>query len=107
MPPSSPTGFSIGEVARRTGLEAHVLRHWEAEFDALRPRKNAQGHRVYTEADVVVVERIQRLLHRHKYTTEGARQVLARPDPPAEARKELLKLRAFLARLLQTLDDAP
>lgn len=100
--------YAIGEVAERTGLEAHVLRYWETEFEQLRPSKTRAGNRAYSDADVALVLRIKRLLRDDKYTIEGARQVLARGDAPAplidgDTRRELVELRAFLEKLLQGL----
>ena len=31
--------FKIGEVAKLAGVEQHVLRYWEDEFEALQPKK--------------------------------------------------------------------
>ncbi len=98
--------YSIGEVAEMTGLEAHVLRYWETEFEELAPRKNRAGRRIYTEEDIAMVRRIQRLLKDEKYTIEGARQVLARraddlPQRPVD--DTFRELRAFLENLLQKL----
>ncbi|MDX1546487.1 MAG: MerR family transcriptional regulator [Rhodothermales bacterium] len=102
--------YSIGEVCEATGLEPHVLRYWETEFDQLHPRKNRAGRRVYTDEDIAMVERIQHLLRVEKYTLEGARQVLDRAADedevkavPAERRRELLALRGFLQALLKKL----
>ena len=33
--------YTISEVCKLTGLEAHVLRYWESEFSQLRPKKTA------------------------------------------------------------------
>ncbi|WP_040736175.1 helix-turn-helix domain-containing protein [Nocardia tenerifensis] len=41
---------SIGEVAARFGLPAHVLRHWEAE--GLLTPDRAGGRRSYTDVDL-------------------------------------------------------
>ena len=98
--------YSISEVAELTGLEAHVLRYWEAEFEQLQPRKNRAGNRIYTEDDVAVVRRVQHLLREEKYTLEGARQVLEREAPDEEAaavRDRLIELRQFLEGLLEKL----
>ncbi len=111
MPPIRKLYYSIREVAEQTGLEPHVLRFWEGEFDALAPRKNRAGNRTYTARDVDVLLRIQRLLRDEKYTIEGARAALARelatpgvpPAAPPDARAELVRLRAFLADLLNGL----
>ncbi len=98
--------YSIGEVSEMTGLEQHVLRYWESEFDVLRPRKNRAGRRIYTDDDIATVRRIQHLLREEKYTIEGARRVLqsnASEDTP-RAREELVELRDFLKDLISRLD---
>ncbi len=98
---------SIGEVSRITGLEPHVLRYWESEFEQLQPRKNRAGRRVYTEADLRMVRRVQHLLREDKYTIDGARQVLNREDEASDAdqtaREELIALRVFLEDVLEQL----
>lgn len=111
MPPSSikKLYFSIREVSEATGLKPHVLRYWETEFDALRPKKNRAGNRTYTSRDIDIVERIQRLLREEKYTIEGARAALAKElkgeddelATPPDARQELRDLRAFLSDVLR------
>ncbi|SHK43008.1 MerR family transcriptional regulator [Rhodothermus profundi] len=102
----SVKGYSIGEVARQTGLAPHVLRYWETEFEMLRPRKDAAGRRRYSEEDLALVREIQYLLHVERYTIEGARRVLARRRRPEQAamRAQLLALRAFLVDLLRYLE---
>ena len=69
--------YAIGEVSDRTGLEAHVLRYWETEFEQLKPRKNRAGRRIYTVEDIAVVERIQHLLRLESW--EGYEEVRKRP----------------------------
>jgi DNA-binding transcriptional MerR regulator len=91
--------YSIGEVSDRVGHEPHVLRYWEQEFEVLSPRKNRAGRRVYTEADVDVVERIRYLLKEEKYTIEGARQAIARGAARKERAEALKNLRGFLVDL--------
>jgi DNA-binding transcriptional MerR regulator len=93
--------YSIREVSAMTGLEPHVLRYWETEFPALRPRKGSQGNRAYTESDVALVRRIRHLLREERYTLEGARRALEREDRDGSPgwRTELLRLRAFLEEL--------
>ncbi len=68
--------FKIGEVADITGLEQHVLRYWEDEFDQLKPTKNKSGQRLYQKKDVEMVLEIQRLLYVDKFTLAGAKQKL-------------------------------
>ncbi len=99
--------YSISEVSRITGLDQHVLRFWETEFPELKPKKNRAGRRIYMEADLRLVQRIQRLLKEDKYTIEGAKQALYRKDPEAaqaeRLREELRALRSFLQQVLEKL----
>ncbi|MFJ3408092.1 MerR family transcriptional regulator [Promicromonospora sp. NPDC090134] len=46
--------WSVGETARRFGLETHVLRYWEDE-NLLRPVRDGAGRRRYGRDDVVRV----------------------------------------------------
>ncbi|WP_049570067.1 MerR family transcriptional regulator [Nonomuraea sp. SBT364] len=45
------SGMTIGELAARFGLPAHVLRHWESA-GLLTPARHESGHRRYGETDV-------------------------------------------------------
>lgn len=66
--------FKIGEVANLTGVEQHVLRYWEDEFEALQPQKKKSGQRFYEKKDVELIFKIQRLLYLERYTIAGAKQ---------------------------------
>ena len=68
--------FKIGEVAKIAGVEQHVLRYWEDEFDALQPNKTKSGQRFYEKKDVELVIKIQHLLYLERYTIAGAKSKL-------------------------------
>lgn len=68
--------FKIGEVADIAGVEQHVLRYWEDEFDMLKPDKNRAGQRLYQKKDVELVLEIKRLLYGEKFTIAGAKMKL-------------------------------
>ncbi len=75
--------FRIGEVSRLLGVEPHVLRYWETEFAALKPKKGGTGQRLYRRKDVETALEIKRLLYDRRYTIEGARKHLEmRPTAP-------------------------
>lgn len=99
--------YSIGEVSQQTGLEQHVLRYWETEFEGLSPQKNRAGRRVYTRDDIDFIERLKYLLKDRKFTIEGARNALERQGDTeggeAVFRKELLALRSFLKEIAEKL----
>lgn len=69
-------GFKIGEVADMLGIKQYVLRYWETEFDVLKPKKAANNQRYYTKKDVENVYLIRKLLHRDRFSIEGARAAL-------------------------------
>jgi DNA-binding transcriptional MerR regulator len=82
--------FRIGEVSRLLGIEPHVLRYWETEFAALKPKKGGTGQRLYRRKDVETALEIKRLLYDRRYTIEGARRhIEARPAaPPAKPARQ-------------------
>ncbi|KAA5833639.1 MerR family transcriptional regulator [Saccharopolyspora hirsuta] len=51
----------IGELARISGVDARLLRYYEAR-GLLEPRRGANGYREYDENAVVVVRQIRALL---------------------------------------------
>lgn len=68
--------FKIGDVAEIVGVKQYVLRYWETEFDALKPRKSKNGQRVYTRRDVETAMMIKKLLYKDRFSIEGARTAL-------------------------------
>lgn len=69
-------GFKIGDVADLLGVKQYVLRYWESEFDLLKPKKATNKQRLYTRRDVENAFLIRKLLHRDRFSIEGARQAL-------------------------------
>ena len=110
--------YAIGEVSRKTGVKAFVLRYWETEFPMLEPRKGQNGRRSYRQEDVDLILKIKRLLYDEGFTIAGARRHLREggggPEesgviPPGHGAQQLLNrkllldmrdsLRAFLTLL--------
>jgi DNA-binding transcriptional MerR regulator len=75
--------YSITEVAGMTGVRPHVLRYWETEFKALRPKKNRAGNRIYRSGDIKLILLIKKLLYEDGFTIAGAKRKLphAKGDP--------------------------
>ena len=98
--------YRIGEVSEITGLESHVLRFWETEFKGIRPKRTPSGQRLYRKKDAELILTIRDLLHRERFTIQGARQYLAegkqkgsRPQKDlllSELREELEAIRDLL-----------
>lgn len=68
--------YSIGDVSELVGVKAHVLRYWETQFPALKPRKNRAGNRTYRVGDIKCILAIRKLLYEKGYTIAGAKQKL-------------------------------
>jgi len=68
--------FKIGEVSEIVGVDPHVLRYWESEFNIIRPLRATSKQRLYRHSDVENLLRIKTLLYDHGYTIAGARKTL-------------------------------
>jgi DNA-binding transcriptional MerR regulator len=66
----------IGELSRRLGVSDHALRAWERRYGLLRPVRTAGGFRLYSEADLQRVARMQAHLARGLSTAEAARTAI-------------------------------
>lgn len=58
----------IGVVAKRTGIDLHLLRAWERRYAAVVPARSATGRRLYTDHDVSRLRMLKRLV-------EGGRRI--------------------------------
>lgn len=115
--------YKIREACEIVGVEAHVLRFWEAEFPSLSPPKTKSGQRTYRPKDIELLLRIKALLYEEGFTIAGARKQLsadntgdsaentaALPDAPkakhkpAPASENLKKVKAELETILTLLD---
>ena len=52
-------GYSIGQVAKKTGLSTHTLRYYEKEGLLPFVRKNGSGLRVFADSDIGWLEMIE------------------------------------------------
>ncbi len=78
--------FKIGDVAEIVGIKQYVLRYWETEFEILRPKKASNNQRMYARKDVENALLIRKLLHRDRFSIEGARNAMK--ELKAQVRKE-------------------
>lgn len=96
--------FRIGEVAELTGLPAYVLRFWESEFSGIRPKRTESGQRLYRRTDVELILKIQHLLHKKKFTIQGARQHLREVGRQKDSLEILETVRRELKAIRELLD---
>lgn len=76
-PDAPPAMLRIGELSRRLGVSDHVLRAWERRYGLLRPIRSAGGFRLYSEADLQRVRRMQGHLERGLSAAEAAQAAIA------------------------------
>ncbi len=95
----------IGELARRSGVSADLLRAWERRYALLEPSRTASGYRLYSADDEARVRSMRAHLAQGLSAAEAAR--LAR-DAPAAARHDGVPadLAAALWSALDGFDDA-
>lgn len=108
MGPTPPPGFRVGELSRRTGVSAQLLRAWERRYGLFQPTRSAGGYRLYAEADERRVRRMQAHLARGLSAAEAARATLSADDPasvPAADSQGLAGGAAALARCLDAFDE--
>src|SRR5512138_946101 len=79
-----PAVLRIGELSRRLGVSDHVLRAWERRYGVLQPVRSTGGFRLYSEADLDRVRRMQAHLSEGLSAAEAARAAIDE-DRPAPA----------------------
>jgi DNA-binding transcriptional MerR regulator len=104
--------YLVTEVCSRIGIEPHILRYWEKEFE-IRPIRNSAGRRIYSEAQLERLQLIKHLVRTEKLTVAGARRQLAKmSSQPSESgsadhRQTLLWLKKELVSIKGQLETAP
>lgn len=90
--------WSVGQLARATGLSVRVLRHWE-DMGLLTPERTASGHRRYCPAQVTRLYRAVALRRAGLGLGQIAALLAERdPDPAATLRTHLAQMEEDLRR---------
>ncbi|MEO7310047.1 MAG: MerR family transcriptional regulator [Chitinophagaceae bacterium] len=95
--------YTMGAVSEMFHINQSMLRHWENEFDILKPKKNKKGDRYFRPIDIKNIELIYYLIRSRKFTIEGAKSFINQHKEKAAdtfaAIQSLKKLRSFLTEL--------
>src|SRR3569833_2477429 len=95
----------IGELSRRLGVSAYVLRAWERRYGVLRPARAQGGYRLYSERDEQRIRVMQAHLARGLSPAEAARESLREaPAPPPDSPSPPSDAGEALDRALETYD---
>ena len=95
----------IGELARRSGVSADLLRAWERRYALLEPSRSPGGYRLYSDDDEARVRSMQGHLAQGLSAAEAARLAREAPaGPPQNGRPA--ELAGALWSALDAFDDA-
>ncbi|WP_438868944.1 MerR family transcriptional regulator [Pseudomonas sp. L1(2025)] len=76
--------FPIRDVSRMTGVNPVTLRAWERRYGLIQPTRTESGHRLYSNADIMTVNRILDWIERGVAVSKVGK-ILARDDLQALA----------------------
>ncbi|MFD0989071.1 MerR family transcriptional regulator [Mariniflexile jejuense] len=94
--------YAIGEVAKAFDVNTSLIRFWEKEFDALKPKKNAKGNRKFTPEDIKNLKLIYHLVKERGFTLEGAKIHLKEEKKKTLTNFDIInKLEAIKAELIK------
>jgi DNA-binding transcriptional MerR regulator len=74
--------YSIGEVAEMFEVNTSLIRFWEKEFPAVKPKKNKKGNRLFSPREIMKLKRIYDLVKEQGYTLEGAKKAMRSKEVP-------------------------
>lgn len=102
----------IGELSRRTGVSADLIRAWERRYDLLDPARTDSGYRLYGPDDVGRLRLMQHYLDRGLPAAQAAGlvhrvQTAAFDSNPGVPAGDVRKAVRVLRESLERFDDAP
>lgn len=87
-------------------VKPSLLRHWEAKFDILKPKKNKKGNRLFTPEDVENLKLIYHLVKERGLTLDGAARALRANRGELTRDAELLeRLQRIRAQLVEVREE--
>ena len=101
------TGYvRIGELSRRTGVSADLLRAWERRYGLLRPIRSEGGFRLYSPQDEQRVALMRDHLERGLSAAQAARLILEETERRPDESPALARGAASLRQALDALDGS-
>lgn len=103
----------MGEVAEMFDVKPSLIRHWEGQFDNIRPQRNKKGNRLFSPKDVEYLKVVYHLVRERGMTLEGAKRVLRGQkggedlfSRDAQLMEHLLKIRSLLVEVREELKES-
>lgn len=97
----------MGEVAEMFDVTPALIRHWESQFDCIKPHRNKKGNRLFSPSDVERLKQIYHLVKERGMTLKGANKVLkrAKSDEVAQEMELLERLQKIRAALVEVREE--
>lgn len=104
---STPAQLRIGELSRRLGVRPELLRARERRYELMKPMRSAGDYRLYSDADVARVQRMQKRLQQGLSAAEAAHAAIEETPVPPEIVEttNLADSAAELQRALERYDE--
>lgn len=98
--------YTMGEVSEMFDVKPSLIRYWEGQFDALKPKKNKKGNRLFTPEDIETLKMIYHLVKEQGMTLDGAKKSLKRNKSAISRESELLeRLQRIRSLLVEVRED--
>ncbi len=98
--------YSMGEVSEMFDVNPSLIRHWEKNFDAIRPTKNKKGNRMFSPEDVENLKLIYHLVKEQGMTLQGAAKCLKQSGKEVPRDVELMeRLQNIRSLLLEVREE--
>lgn len=98
--------YYIADVSEIIGVPQSTLRFWEKKFPQLRPRRSDGQTRLYTPADIELLQLINFLLKERGLKIEAARDYIRHNRADLDRRHQIIKrLVNVRTRLTALLDE--
>ncbi|WP_067860240.1 MerR family transcriptional regulator [Nocardia shimofusensis] len=94
-PDSGAAGFTVRVAAERLGIPTATLRSWTRRYGIGPSQQRPGKHRLYTESDIAILERMLALIRAGASPAGAAAAVTERPTPPKRGDRQPLLTAAF------------
>ncbi len=105
--------YTMGELAEMFDVNASLIRHWEGQFDVIKPQRNKKGNRLFSQQDVDNFKLIYHLVKERGMTLDGAKKAMKRGsvvlgssiERDVQIMERLQNLRSLLVEIKELLSE--
>jgi len=95
--------FPIRTVASLTGVQPVTLRAWERRYGLIRPTRTASGHRLYTQAQIDLINRVLGLLDKGIPISQVGAALDAAVEPDSQREPHAGPWQRYLERMVSAI----